>query len=295
MIEKLDKVQHYNEMRNVIIKHEIFQNVKDYSKEKEKVTAYFEIGKLVSEAGSIYGNNTINEFSKKLTNEFGKTYSYRNLVNYRKFYNIFKDEKLNALRSKLSWTHYRELIKLKDIEEIIYYIEVCLNQHLSYRKLSDKIKNKEYDRLDYNTKLKLINNEESTVIDLVKNPVKIKNNSNYEIISEKVLQKLILEDIENFLEELGNGFTFIKSEYPIKFEEKYNYVDLLLYNIKFKCYVVTELKITELKKEHTGQIQTYMNYIDENIKTIEESKTVGIIICKKIINMLSNIVRMIEL
>ena len=94
----------------------------------------------------------------------------------------------------------------------------------------------------------------------------------------KVLQKLILEDIENFLEELGNGFTFIKSEYPVKLGNRYNYIDLLLYNIKYRCYVVVELKITELKKDHTGQIMTYMNYIDKNIKTIEEN---DIIICKQ--------------
>lgn len=109
----------------------------------------------------------------------------------------------------------------------------------------------------------------------------IKNNNNYEMFSERVLQKIILEDIENFLEELGIGFTFIKSEYPIKLGNRYNYIDLLLYNIKYKCYVVVELKVTELKKEHTGQIMTYMNYIDKNIKTIYENETVGIIICKK--------------
>lgn len=95
------------------------------------------------------------------------------------------------------------------------------------------------------------------------------------------MQKLILEDIPTFLRALGNGFTFIDNEYKIKLGDRYNYVDLLLYNIKYKCYVVVELKITELKKEHTGQIMTYMNYIDKNIKTIEENKTVGIIICKQ--------------
>ena len=98
---------------------------------------------------------------------------------------------------------------------------------------------------------------------------------------EKLLQQLILEDIPSFLKELGNGFTFIDNEYPIKFGNRYNYIDLLLYNIKYKCYVVIELKATELKKEHTGQIMTYMNYINKNIKTIEENDTVGIIICKQ--------------
>ena len=109
----------------------------------------------------------------------------------------------------------------------------------------------------------------------------IKNNNKYDIFSEKVLQKLILEDISSFLEELGESFTFIKNEYKIKINGRYNYIDLLLYNIKYKCYVVIELKATELKKEHTGQIMTYMNYIDKNVKTIEENSTVGIIICKQ--------------
>lgn len=109
----------------------------------------------------------------------------------------------------------------------------------------------------------------------------IKNSSNYEVISEKILQKLILEDILSFLKELGTGFTFVENEYKIKLGNRYNYIDLLLYNIKYKCYVVIELKIIELKKEHIGQIETYMNYIDKNLKTIEEDKTIGIIIVKK--------------
>lgn len=122
---------------------------------------------------------------------------------------------------------------------------------------------------------------ESNIIDFIKSPIMIKNNNKYDIFSEKVLQKLILEDISSFLEELGESFTFIKNEYKIKINGRYNYIDLLLYNIKYKCYVVIELKVTELKKEHTGQIMTYMNYIDKNVKTIEENSTVGIIICKQ--------------
>jgi len=152
---------------------------------------------------------------------------------------------------------------------------------LTTRQLREKIKNKEYERLSDETKNKLINNNKIKVEDLIKEPIIIKNNSNIEIISEKTLQKLILEDIESFMKELGNFFCFIGSEYKIKLGDKYNYIDLLLYNIKFKCYVVIELKVTELKKEHIGQIQTYMNYIDKNLKTINEDKTIGIIIVKK--------------
>mgnify|MGYP004711939753 FL=1 len=109
----------------------------------------------------------------------------------------------------------------------------------------------------------------------------IKNSNKYDIFSEKILQKLILENIENFLDELGDGFAFIKSEYSIRLKDRYNYIDLLLYNIKYRCYVVVELKVTELKKAHTGQIMTYMNYIDKNIKSLDENDTVGIIICKQ--------------
>ena len=98
---------------------------------------------------------------------------------------------------------------------------------------------------------------------------------------EKILQRLILEDIPSFLKELGDGFTFVENEYKIKIGNTFNYIDLLLYNIKFNCYVVIELKVTELKKEHIGQIQIYMNYVDKNIKIINQDKTIGVIICKK--------------
>ena len=109
----------------------------------------------------------------------------------------------------------------------------------------------------------------------------IKNIHNYTEITEKILQKLILEDIPSFMKELGNSFSFIDNEYKIKIGDRYNYIDLLLFNIEFNCYVVVELKVTELKKEHIGQIQVYMNYIDKNLKKINQDKTIGIIICKK--------------
>lgn len=95
------------------------------------------------------------------------------------------------------------------------------------------------------------------------------------------MKRLIIEDIDNFLIELGDGFCYVKNEYKIKLGDRYNYIDLLLYNIKYRCYVVVELKVTELKSEHIGQIEKYVNYMDKNIKTIEDNKTVGIIICKK--------------
>ena len=272
-------INYYNEIKQELINNEINRKVKNYSINKSDLNAYYNVGKILSEAGKHYGDGIINEYSKRLTNDLGKGYSKRNLWLMLRFYE-FK-EKMQTVSAQLSWSHYCELLSFENVDKINYYIELTKINNLSVRQLRDKIKSNEYERIPEDTRNKLINKVGSNVVDFVKNPILIRNSDKYNIFSEKVLQKLILEDIENFLDELGSGFTFIKSEYPIKIDGRYNYIDLLLYNIKYKCYVVVELKVTELKKEHTGQIMTYMNYIDKNIKTIDENDTVGIIICKQ--------------
>ena len=217
--------------------------------------------------------------SKRLTNEFETKFGITLLKRIRQFYIVI--EKGATMSHQLSWSHYCELLPVNSIDKINYYIKITKEQNLSIRELRAKIKNNEYERLDESTKEKLKEKEELKVPDLVKNPIQIKNTSNNNEISEKVLQKLILEDIPSFLKELGSGFSFIDNEYKIKMGDRYNYIDLLLFNIEYNCYVVIELKVTELKKEHVGQIQVYMNYIDNNLKKIGQDKTVGIIICKK--------------
>ncbi len=181
----------------------------------------------------------------------------------------------------MAWSHYTELLSTKNEEEINYYIQLTLEYNLSVRQLREKIKSNEYKRLDEETKRKIFHNKKTIATDFVKNPILIKNSNNYLEISEKVLQKLILEDISTFLKKLGTGFCFIDNEYKIKIGDRYNYIDLLLYNFKYKCFVVIELKVTDLNSNHTDQIQKYMNYIDKNVKEIDDNKTVGIIICKR--------------
>ena len=271
-------MNYYYEIKNELINNEITKKVKDYSKNKSDLTTYYNVGKLLSEAGKHYGEGIIKEYSRKLTSELGKGYSKRNLWLMLKFY---ETQKLQTVSAQLSWSHYCELLSIESANKINYYINLTEQQNLSVRQLREKIKNKEYERLDEVTKSKLIDNVSPTVVDLIKNPIVIKNNNNREIISEKVLQKIIMEDLPSFLKELGNGFTFVENEYKIKIGNTYNYIDLLLYNIKFNCYVVVELKVTELKKEHIGQIEVYMNYIDKNLREINQDKTIGIIICKK--------------
>ena len=274
-------MNYYNEIKEQLIKSEIYDRAKDYSKDKHKVKVYFETGKLLSEAGKEYGKNIIKQYSEKLMVEVGKKYKVSNLYKMRKFYEIFSDEKLYPLGTKLSWSHYRELLTIKNIDAIIYYIDICEKNNLSKRQLQERIRNHEYDRLSNETKTKLIESKELKVDDLIPNPIVIKSNMLKENLSEYALKQAILNNIDDFLRQLGIGFTYVGNEYKIKLGSKYNYIDLFLYNIKYKCYVVVELKVTELKKEHTGQIMTYMNYIDKNMKTIEESDTVGIIICKQ--------------
>ena len=271
-------MNYYNEIKNELINSEINKKVKNYSINRIELDTYYKVGKILFEAGRHYGEGIIKEYSKKLTNELGSGYSSSRLRYFRRFYIVFS--KCPTLSDKLSYSHYCEIIWFEQAK-MNYYIEISEKNNLSVRQLRDKIKSLEYERLPETAKNKIIiENDKNNIVDYVKNPIRIKN-SNYETISEKVLQKLILEDIPSFLEELGNGFTFIKNEYPIKLGNRYNYIDLLLFNIEYNCYVVVELKVTELKKEHIGQIELYMNYIDENLKKVSQEKTVGIIISKE--------------
>ena len=272
-------MNYYDEIKKELLNNEITKKVKNYSINKSGLNTYYNIGKLLKEAGKHYGEGIIKEYSKRLTSEFGKGYSKRNLWLMLKFYEL--KEKVQTVSAQLSWSHYCELLQVNSIDKINYYIKITEEQNLSVRELRERIKNNEYERLDEETKNKLKNKEELKVPDLVKNPIQIRNTSDYNEISEKVLQKLILEDIPSFLKELGNGFSFIDSEYKIKIGDRYNYIDLLLFNYEFNCFVVVELKVSELKKEHIGQIEFYMNYIDKNLKSINQNKTIGIIICKK--------------
>ena len=274
-----DILNYYNEIKNELINNEINKKVKDYSKNLSDLNGYYNVGKLLFEAGRHYGEGIIKEYSLKLNKDLNIKYDVSTLNKMRKFYKLI--EKVATLSPKLSYSHYVELLPFDNLNKIQYYIKIIEEQNLSIRQLRTKIKNKEYERLPKETQTKNISKSEIEVQDLVKNPILIKNIYNQEKITEKILQKIILEDISLFLKELGSGFTFVDNEYKIKLGNRYNYIDLLLYNIKFKCYVVIELKVTELKKEHIGQIQTYMNYVDKNIKTINENKTVGIIIVRK--------------
>ena len=205
-------MNYYNEIKNKLIDNEVYSKVKDYSKERHKVITYFEIGKLLNEAGGKYGDNIIDEYSKKLVIEVGRKYNRRTLFRMKQFYNMFRDEKVSQLATQLSWSHYVELLPLKNIDEIRYYINICRERNIGRDLLREKIHNNEYSRLPVETKNKLMLDDKIEVKDLVPNPILIKNKNNVELVTEKALHHLILEDIESFMKELGNSYSFIGSE-----------------------------------------------------------------------------------
>ena len=274
-------MNYYEEIKNKIIDNETYERVKDYSKERHRVIIYYEIGKLLNEAGGKYGANIIKQYSKKLVIEVGTKCNERTLRRMRQLYLLFKKQKWSPLATKLSWSHYSEVLSIKDEEKLMYYINACISKNLSKMELREKIKSKEYERLPDETKNKIIKEEKLEVKDLVPNPILIKNKNNIEIVTEKVLHNLILEDIPSFMKELGNGYSFIDDEYKIKIGDTYHKIDLLLFNIKYNAYVVVELKVNEFKVEYISQVQKYMNYIDKNIKEITNNNTIGILICKR--------------
>ena len=274
-------MDYYAEIKNRLVDNEIYARVKDYSKERNRVATYFEIGRLLSEAGGKYGDNIIGEYSKKLTAEVGKQYNRRTLFRMKQLYERFRDEKVSPVVTQLTWTHCVQLLSIKDRDELLYYLNVANDERISKRELERRIKSGEYRRLPKETRDKLHAEEPVSAIELVKDPIIIKSVYNGEILSEKILQRIILEDIEHFMRELGDSFSFVGSEYKIRVGDTYNYIDLLLFNYKYNCFVVVELKTTELKKSHIGQIQVYMNCIDNTLRNVGQNKTIGIIICKK--------------
>ena len=272
-------MDYYKIIKEELINNEVNRKVKNYSINRSDLTTYYNVGKMLAQAGKHYGEGIIKEYSKRLTNELNKKYDLSSLNKMKKFYYLI--EKMATVSPLLSYSHYVELLPYNDINKIRYYIKISEEQRLSIRQLRVRIKLNEYERLPEFTKRKLTINRERKADDLVKNPILIKNTGDFDDVSEKILQRLILEDIESFMKELGNSFSFIGSEYKIKIGNTYNYIDLLLFNIEFNCYVVVELKVTELKKEHIGQIEVYMNYIDNNLRKINQDKTIGIILTKK--------------
>ena len=272
------------ELIKLVEKAEVNKGYHDYFKNKDLVNNYFEIGKLLIEAQGgeehdTYGNKLIKTWSVELTEKFGKGYDASNLRRFRQFYSEFK--MCGPLGHILTWTNIRLLLPIKNENKRNYYINMCIKRNLSKRELEKEIKNNAFERLSLADKenIKLISNKNEvlTIKDTLKDPVLITINEDLDNVSEEKLAKIIRKELEIFLLELGCGYTYAGKE--VRMGE--SYCDLLFFNYEFNCFVVIELKIRKIKKEDIGQLEYYINYVDENMKKESFNPTIGVLVAKE--------------
>ena len=282
-------MNYYKEIKNLIEEKEVNDKVRYLESNKETIKTYYEIGRLLikaqgGEEKAKYGDGLIKKWSEKLTKEYGNNYSYRNLNYMRKFYTYFKKVNTVCSQSNLSWSHYKYLLKFDNENERNYYINRCIQNNLSVRGLINEIKTKSFDRLSYADKknIKLITDKETSldIKDMIHDPILININSK-EKMSEKVLKKYILKELEHFFLELGTGFTFALSEYKLSYDNKNYYVDLLLFNYKLNRFIVCELKLNSVNARDIGQTLNYIKIIDKTLKEKNHKNTIGIIVSKR--------------
>ena len=282
-------MNYYNEIKNILIDNAIGRKVREYKSNQKDLESYYNVGKLLVEAQggeerAKYGNGLIKEYSKRLTSELGKGYSVRSLTDMRTFYSFCQKRQSLIVQFKslnISWTFIIKLLKLNDVNELLYYINCINKMNLTTRELDSKLKSKEYERLDSKIKEKLMKQEEVSVKDKIPDPIVLEGLEYKEKLTEKIVQKWIDENPASFCEALGEGYTYVKSQYKIKIGSNYNYIDILLFNYISNSFVVVEIKVTELKKEHIGQIETYMNYVDANFKKEFHNKTTGVLLVRE--------------
>ena len=261
------------------------------------VVTYFKIGKRIVEEEqrgnrkANYGEKLLLELSKKLTKEFGKGFSKRNLELIRKFYltySIAKSPISQLPKFNLTWTHYIKLMRIEDEQERKFYEIESEKNNWSVRELQRQFDSALYTRLSLsrNKKKVLELSKKGQLIkepqDVIKDPyilefVGLDEKASY---SETELETAIINKLEDFLLELGKGFTFVARQQRISFDDKHFYCDLVFYNRILKSFVLIDLKIGELKHQDIGQMQMYVNYYDRNIRLPEENKTIGIILCR---------------
>lgn len=283
----LDK--YYKNIRQLIENNLVEIRKQELSSSYHILITYYNVGKelINAQGGEVrakYGNNLIVNYSKKLTKEFGRGYDVSNLKRMRMLYLCF--QKGGTPPHQLSWSHYYKLLSIKDESKRNYYINSAIEHNFSVRQLVEYMKSNAYERLvnKDNIKLKYINDfdDETNILDMIKNPILITINKSVDKITEKVLKKFMLEQIEKTMLELGVGFAYIGSEVPIKIDGKILRPDLVFFNTELACYVILELKIRELTIKDIGQIEFYVRYYDSYIKKPFYNETIGITISKKV-------------
>ncbi len=288
-------MNYLDEANEYIKRVEIGKSIREANANRELVECYWNVGRLIVEAHggkekAKYGNELIKKWAEKLTKEYGKGYSYENLFRFRKFYLTFPI--VDTMCPQLNWSVIRVLLPIVDVNKRNYYINLCIKNNLSVRELNREIKSNSYERLEYKPdKIDIIVPSKITDIsDNFMNPILLKLEDK-EVKNEIDLEKLIYSQLSYVFLQLGNGFTWVGNQYKVSDGNKNYFIDMLLYNIKYNCYVVVEIKCRKLRKEDKGQVEFYMNLIDNYVKESSNNPTIGIIITKEQDKLVANFVR----
>ena len=234
-----------------------------------------------------YGQRVINDLAEKLSVEFGRGFDARELRRYRQFYLLFP--KWDALRPELTWTHYRTLIRVENERARLYYMNEAALQNWSTRALDSQIERLTYERILSSQNQLIVKEAEDaasrqaqlTPADIIKDPyvldfLGLPSGVNF---YEKDLEKALIDNLQQFLLELGRGFSFVSRQYRFKTDNENYYVDLVFYNFILKCFVLIDLKVGKLTYQDIGQMDFYTRYFEENIRTETDNPTIGIVLC----------------
>ena len=282
-------MNYYEQVESLVKKNEINKGVRALQDNSETLYTYWHIGKLIVEAQggekrAKYGNGLIREWGCKLSKKYGKGYDYTNLSRMRALYTTFPI--IGSLSQQLTWTHYRYSLPIKNENERNYYINLTVLNNLSVRDLRREIKNNSFDRLSYADKenIKIISDTYTTPLsikDMIKDPIILKIDDKTKELNEATIHKYIISLLEDKFLELGTGFALVGHEYKIIVGNNTYHIDLLFFNYKLNAFIVVEVKTRSIKPQDIGQLEFYVNYIENNIKERNQNITIGILIVEK--------------
>ncbi|HRG38311.1 MAG TPA: PDDEXK nuclease domain-containing protein [Bacteroidia bacterium] len=257
------------------------------------VKTYWEVGRFIFEEEqkgkqrADYGSYLIRELSKRLTIEYGKGFDERNLIHMRQFYKVWPIA--NALRSQLSWTHYRLILKVEDEKARSFYLQEAIDCNWSTRTLERQINSLYYNRVLLTkkenrpfVKAEAENNKEPAQVgDLIKDHyiLEFLNLNPNKQFYEKELEQGLIDKLQEFLLELGKGFSFVSRQYRISAEDEHFYVDLVFYNYILKCFLLIDLKTGKLTHQDIGQMDMYVRFFEEEVRQKNDNPTIGLILC----------------
>lgn len=258
------------------------------------VQSYWEIGRLIVEheqqgnSRAEYGKQQLQQLSHQLTERLGKGFDVRNLRNMRQFYQSFP--KRNAVRTELSWTHYRTLLRIENAQARDWYLQEAINQSWSARALERQISTLYYERLLTSQDKSSVEAEAQqntqplaeSAKDYLRDPYILDFlNLQDKTYQESQLEQAIISNLQQFLLELGKGFAFVERQQRIRFDDEDFYIDLVFYNFKLKCFLLVDLKLGKLKHQDIGQMDTYVRLYDEQRKGSDDNPTIGLVLCSE--------------